>query len=210
MPASLHDEIDREMAECETILRTIPTIAQTEKIAAATDYDNFSPLGKTPLLKPLADNDRAYMIHYLHRWVKTSNKSSFEAKEELDALETDIKRIAGDPLGRIMHLGAVMMVPAVSKAREAFDRLIAKARCLRILNAMVRRKDFKAPLESFGLPKECLVDPFDGKPLRVKQTAEGVIVYSVGPDLKDDGGQFDAVGGKGWDVGAGPPKATKK
>jgi hypothetical protein len=30
-------------------------------------------------------------------------------------------------------------------------------------------------------------DPFDGKPLRLKADGKGVIVYSVGPDLKADG-----------------------
>jgi hypothetical protein len=32
-------------------------------------------------------------------------------------------------------------------------------------------------------------DPFDGKPLRMKRVAEGLLLYSVGPDMKDNGGQ---------------------
>jgi hypothetical protein len=32
------------------------------------------------------------------------------------------------------------------------------------------------------------VDPFDGKPIRVLQTEGGLVLYSIGPDLKDDGG----------------------
>jgi hypothetical protein len=31
-------------------------------------------------------------------------------------------------------------------------------------------------------------DPFDGKPIRLKRTAHGMVVYSVGPDLVDNGG----------------------
>jgi hypothetical protein len=31
-------------------------------------------------------------------------------------------------------------------------------------------------------------DPFDGQPLRLRRTPDGVAIYSVGPDRKDDGG----------------------
>jgi hypothetical protein len=33
-----------------------------------------------------------------------------------------------------------------------------------------------------------LVDPFDGQPLRYKKLAKGYVVYSIGEDGKDDGG----------------------
>ena len=32
-------------------------------------------------------------------------------------------------------------------------------------------------------------DPFDGQPLRFKPLEKGYVIYSVGPDLKDDGGR---------------------
>jgi hypothetical protein len=31
-------------------------------------------------------------------------------------------------------------------------------------------------------------DPFDGQPLRYRQQGKGYVLYSIGPDLKDDGG----------------------
>jgi hypothetical protein len=31
-------------------------------------------------------------------------------------------------------------------------------------------------------------DPFDGRPLRYRRLADGVVVYSVGDDRADDGG----------------------
>jgi hypothetical protein len=43
-------------------------------------------------------------------------------------------------------------------------------------------------LEDLGLPAETLLDPFDGKRLRVKRGTAGVTVYSVGVNLADDGG----------------------
>jgi hypothetical protein len=35
-----------------------------------------------------------------------------------------------------------------------------------------------------------LVDPYDGKPLRMAQTKGGISIYAVGSDRKDDGGRF--------------------
>ena len=35
------------------------------------------------------------------------------------------------------------------------------------------------------------LDPYDGKPLRYRRVADGVIVYSVGPDGSDNGGNID-------------------
>jgi hypothetical protein len=31
-------------------------------------------------------------------------------------------------------------------------------------------------------------DPYDGKPLRLRRVRDGIVIYAVGPDLKDDGG----------------------
>ena len=62
--------------------------------------------------------------------------------------------------------------------------------------------DFNAELNSLVLPKEAIVDPFDGQPLRIKRTEMGPIVYSVGDDLKDDGGKLDYP--SPTDVGLGP------
>ena len=97
----------------------------------------------------------------------------------------------------------------VKSARTVVDQFIARVRCLRILNAMAKRNDFNAPFDSLGLPKETLVDPFDGKPLRTKKTPTGAIVYSVGPDLKDDGGVPETTSANG-DVGFGLEPPVKK
>jgi len=211
LPGALHDDIERETAACETILRLVPRMGQFEKIACTGDYEAFSPLGATPLLRPLVDNDRTYMLHYMHRWAKTWDTPLYEARPELEAMEQEIRGIAGDRVRRLMYLGSIFNLPATMQIRFRLDRLIAEARCLRIVNAMARRTDFKAPIDSLGLPKECVVDPFDGKPMRVKQTPKGLVVYSIGLDFKDDGGKVGTGTVVGVDFGFGPPlEAGKK
>ncbi len=43
-----------------------------------------------------------------------------------------------------------------------------------------------------------LTDPFDGQPLRYQKQGNGYLLYSIGADLKDDGGK--PMNGKGGDI----------
>ena len=62
-------------------------------------------------------------------------------------------------------------------------------------------------LTELGLPAETITDPFTGEPLHVKKTPQGWLVYSVGPNFRDDGGKLDDPHG---DVGVGPPPPVAK
>ena len=42
-----------------------------------------------------------------------------------------------------------------------------------------------------------LIDPYDKQPLRMKAMPDGLIIYSVGKDNKDDGGEIDLANPKG-------------
>jgi hypothetical protein len=85
-----------------------------------------------------------------------------------------------------------LLVPALQSSTEARTRIEAEIRCLRILNSLARRapSDEVKPTE-LGLPADVLVDPYTGNPLQVKRTPDGWLIYSVGKNLKDDGGQID-------------------
>jgi hypothetical protein len=93
---------------------------------------------------------------------------------------------------------------------QAVTRLRATIRCLRILNALqvhAAAGGAELPkLTELGLPAETTVDPFNGKPLQIKKLPQGWLVYSVGLDLKDDGGKLDHCS----DVGVGPPMPSGK
>ncbi len=53
---------------------------------------------------------------------------------------------------------------------------------------------------------EPILDPYTGKPLLIKLNEKGIVIYSIGRDGKDDGGEhlnhnhFWIYGGKGWDM----------
>jgi hypothetical protein len=83
----------------------------------------------------------------------------------------------------------------------------ASIRAMRVLNALQAHTPTgsnKTPnLSELGLPPEAVVDPFTGESLHVKRMPQGWLVYSVGPNMEDDGGKLDdPVQG---DVGVGPP-----
>jgi hypothetical protein len=95
---------------------------------------------------------------------------------------------------------AYYVVPKYQVLRRECERCRASFRCLRVFAAL-RERGVDARLEDLGLPPERLLDPYDGKPLRVKREPGGVTVYSIGPNLVDDGG---SIGASGLDVGVGP------
>jgi hypothetical protein len=101
---------------------------------------------------------------------------------------------------------AQLLLPAVQSFRDAYARQRAAVRSLRVLNALQARPpaDPAAPkLDSLGLPPAATLDPFlAGKPLTVKWASDGWLVYSVGKDLVDDGGDLEKDRG----VGFGPDR----
>jgi hypothetical protein len=103
-----------------------------------------------------------------------------------------------------------LSAPGVKAAITALVTSQAIVRSLRVLNALqthVPAGSDKIPkLSELGLPVETTIDPFNGEPLHVKRLSQGWLVYSVGRDLQDDGGDLE----NNRDVGVGPPRPVAK
>ncbi|MCD4728632.1 MAG: hypothetical protein K8R46_13280, partial [Pirellulales bacterium] len=104
----------------------------------------------------------------------------------------------------------------IIKIYECAARARASIRSLRVLNALqthVAAGSGDVPeLSKLGLPVETTIDPFTGSSLHVKKTSQGWLVYSVGPNLRDNGGKlvgYRGVTGDDWDIGVGPPPVGK-
>jgi hypothetical protein len=90
-----------------------------------------------------------------------------------------------------------LMVPSMHKFAEAFWHRQAWLRCAIVAVAAERYRlanghwpdslPSLVPEYLAGVP----LDPFDAKPLRYLRLKDGVMIYSVGPDEKDDGGNLD-------------------
>lgn len=106
------------------------------------------------------------------------------------------------------RLGAMasLLAPSFKAHFDLVHRTSATLRSLRVLNALqqyaIEHGQEAAGLSDLNLPAADAVDPFTGQPLIVKPSAGGWLVYSVGTNGADDGGDF----AKGKDVGFGPPQ----
>ncbi len=89
------------------------------------------------------------------------------------------------------------LVPALDKGLEAGLRTKGKlkAAAVGVACERYRQKFGQWPLTLDIIPKDILSeipnDPYTGKPIVYKRLADGIKVYSVGPDLTDDGGLLD-------------------
>lgn len=105
-----------------------------------------------------------------------------------------------------------LLLPDTANAAEALRRWRTELACAEAAAACerFRLKHGRWPRVSAELTpdflKEPARDPYSGRPLLLRRTANGLIVYSVGKDRKDDGGQIRSDPGspfKAWtnDVG---------
>ncbi|WP_442481368.1 hypothetical protein [Aeoliella sp. SH292] len=101
---------------------------------------------------------------------------------------------------------ADLLVPSLEAAMRSSARDVALIRSLRVLNALQLAGEDAQGLADINLPAEATTDPFTGKPLIVKKTDQGWLVYSVGEDLKDDGGKFDLAEDNGFGPTQGEPE----
>src|SRR5205085_10074692 len=79
-----------------------------------------------------------------------------------------------------------------ARLQHGHARLLCAVAALAVERHRLARGAWPASLDALvpdflpGVPD----DPFDGRPLRYRRLADGVVVYSVGPDGADDGGNL--------------------
>lgn len=107
------------------------------------------------------------------------------------------------------------LLPALSEVGEWFRRKHVSLRCTSVALAAERFRREKR-VWPHSVDELCphylaatLLDPFDGKPLRYRRVEDGVVIYSVGQDGRDNGGDLDPehrnqshadIGFRLWDV----------
>ena len=108
-----------------------------------------------------------------------------------------MRALASGRITRLSHMGVLMLAPAMEKAAIAAARCEARRRCTLLGLATQRYRlkhgQFPASLDevttAFSGPVE-RIDPFDGKPLRARIAAGAFVIYSIGENERDDGGQL--------------------
>ena len=180
--------LEAELARHDMPAAYRDALVEERAVGIASFRQHLDRIGYLPV-RVIFLNDMSDYLDLMGRQIETAQAPYHVAVKQL---------IDTKDLGLLTSLS----VPPLGQTREATARSIAKLRCLRILNAMASRSDVAedASLDELDLPAEVLTDPFTGDPLLLKQTEEGWIVYSVGADGKDDGGDLRKV----RDVGVAP------
>jgi hypothetical protein len=138
-----------------------------------------------------ARREHPQVMKLMGKAIDIARLPAHEQSAAKSALNREIREMAGQS-----YLIRLVM-PAMDKFIDASQRKLAQVRCLKTVLAVERfrlaRGTWPDKLEDLTPKwlKKVPLDPYDGKPLRYVRVADGVIVYSVGPDGTDNGGKID-------------------
>jgi len=118
-----------------------------------------------------------------------SLKTAVQRHEESDSIDDKFKELLGD------NIFLDTLVPAVRRVIEIGNRLPTDVGATLTMIAIFRYKSDTGrypqnlnQLVTAGFLKPLPIDSYSDKPLSYKKTEDNFILYSIGPDFKDDGG----------------------
>jgi hypothetical protein len=151
-------------------------------------------------------------LAYLDLYARLEASAERPLNEFEPFYQEETAALRGRFVRRKARSAVTLALPLVAGASRTVYRCEAESHCLRVLIAL-SRLDAGAndiALGGLGLPREATLDPYDGWPLKIKHTKLGRLVYAVGPNGLDDGGNFElqSVGSVSVpiDVGFGPER----
>jgi hypothetical protein len=182
-------ELDKELAISEDV-GGYQRALKGERAYAISSFGSSFPINW--LNRAYFNNEECHLIDGINEQMSLATRPYAVSEERLE-----------QHLGGPFHGFSALHLPALMKTRTAMERARAQIRCLRILNALQKHgpwPDKEPKLSDLGLPAEVTTGPYDGSPIKLKQVGSEWLIYCVGPDLKDHGGQLAGFA----DVGLGP------
>ncbi|MFC1794366.1 hypothetical protein ACFL3Q_12355 [Planctomycetota bacterium] len=144
-------------------------------------------------LKPLFLADRAAYMRYMHKSAQFFEDPNSHVQADLKEEERHEK----------LHMQTSILAPAIFRVKEIHCEMTAELRITRAGLALLQHKQgrdaFPDTLEALNLNDTD--DPFSNEQLRYKTQGQGFILYSIGPDKKDnDGSPREKKQEKDWDI----------
>jgi hypothetical protein len=144
--------------------------------------------------------DRIMKRHLLGYYDKVLERAARGPYEAVD-MAFDEERYIAERIPKWDVLPRILL-PSLSRAvllGDALTTRVAQARTIVAIRRYMLDHDNEPPpsLQEVAdmLPEDAMIDPFSDELLVYRPTAEGWVLYSVGPNLVDDGGQK----GEHWD-----------
>ena len=186
------ERVESGKVPVNTIRGMVGSRLRSGTLSSMNDVE-FALLAHTP------ESQHAAILRFLTRIVEASKLPPEERRPALRVLEAEVPN---------QPFLVRMLLPAFGKMEPAFVRSSAELRCAAVMLALERYRQatgkWPDSLESL-VPRwiaKVPVDPFDGKPLRYRRFDQGVIIYSVGMDEVDNGGELEKPdGSQGADLG---------
>lgn len=155
---------------------------------------NEKPLEKIYfwLTRPLLKSELIWVYRHYAVMTESTTEPFFRNESARTFLHQDLKIPFFYPIARLLvpNLSTVILREATIEAHLEAARTGLACKLFRQANG--RYPETLAELVPAFLPQEP-VDPFTGKPLVYKTEGDGFIVYSLGSNLKDDGGRMSTM-----------------
>jgi hypothetical protein len=188
----LYDAVEKELAKHDTSQRLIHAL-KTDRAYSATLVAEGGAM-------PGVGADRPFYFGLVAWPMKRLFAGAMDAFDKEIALAEKSWPHMNNQIGRYGNatsdLGVLadLLLPAIQAAYDAEARVVGMMRSLRIFNALAEFRTENdreaAGLAELDLPAAATIDPHSRKPLLLKNTPDGWVVYSVMKDGADDGGDF--------------------
>jgi hypothetical protein len=168
------------------------------------------------------------VLRMLTESIRTAQLPPEQQTDEFKIREQEARNSDLPALATLLVSGTLRMAESDIRRRATLRSAIVALAAERFRQANGRWPKDVAELIPAYL-KEAPLDPYDGKPIRLRAVPKGLLVYSIGPDRQDNGGTMDRrnPGATGqnivfqlWNVEArrkpalnpdvGPPQATEE
>lgn len=162
---------------------------------AGDDADSQSGVG--PMFSLNRNDDLCQYLGFFERMIAAAKKPIPQARNEFDQIEQDLAALGKSNLNRVRYMLTTLLLPAVGAGLDAVARgnSMNDAAMTAIAIERYRRDRGQIPDDLKQLVPEFLLqvptDAFDGKPLRYVVKDGEYLIYSVGKDGVDNGGQGD-------------------
>ena len=143
--------------------------------------------------KPLFLADHAAYMRYMHEGARFAERPY--SPDEAEALEKELQKKR--------HIVTSMLAPALFRVKEIHFQMTAQLRIARAGLALLQYKQANNALPATldALKLQNINDPFSDGLLLYKTEEQGFVLYSVGPDQKDnDGSPRKKRQEKDWDI----------
>ena len=149
------------------------------------------------------DANKSKAIHLLAESAEGLETSWLEALSRCQKVDSELKAMSANTFSRMTCISASLILPALQQEINSGIRADARQNCCIAVIAAQRYRlqhgmlpKTLADLNDF-IPDEDpskstrLIDPFDEQPLRFKASGDSVIIYSIGDNRVDNGGDVE-------------------